>query len=66
MQGIMGNPELSDGESCFLRESEASILGLRIGNVERRRIEGHLSDARTDVSNWSTPSLFFFSNKHNY
>lgn len=59
MQGIMGNPELSEGDSCFFKESGASKFGLRIGKVDLSLIEGHRRDASTDVNNWSTPSLFF-------
>lgn len=51
MHGIIGNPELSDGDNCFFRESGASKLGLRIGKVDLSRIEGQRSEARTAVSN---------------
>jgi hypothetical protein len=50
----MGNPVLSEGLNCFLRdESEASKTLLRIGNVERRRTVGLQRAANTALRSLS-------------
>lgn len=63
MHGIIGRPELSEGDNCFFSESGASMLGPSIGKVERSRTDGQRKEASIEVNSWSTPSLFFCKEK---
>lgn len=54
MPGIMGSPELSEGESCLRRglwPSESGLVGM--GNVERRRTVGLHRAATTALTSLS-------------